>query len=120
MDVERHEAKPYHPAFEKIKKLVWEFCNKHGQDCNFGDKLPMLLKDSGFKSIKQIWEPLNTMETDIKLLQKFLIQEVVLYRAFMPESLTDTEFEDIRQFVDELPASKIFVNYGVTMVFAQK
>lgn len=118
LDLEHYECRPKNEAFELIKDLVRQFCNVHGKDCNIGSKLVGMLKDAGFKSIGQEFEPLNTDQVDMTMLQKFIRQEVTAYQAALQNILSDTEFDKIMAFIDNLPKSNTFLNYGVTLVSA--
>lgn len=120
LDLEHYTCDPPHKAFDMIKQLVRRFCDEHGKDSNIGSKLVGILQKAGFKSVKREIEALNTDEIDISLLQKFIIQEVIAYRSILQNSLTDNEFDEIKSFIDDLPKSGTFLNYGVTLVSAVK
>jgi len=120
LDLEHYVCNPPHEAFELIKRLVKRFCDEHGRDSNVGSKLITILKKAGFRSIEQKIEPLNTETVDIAMLQKFIIQEVIVYRAALENAVTDEEFEKIKTFIDELPNSGTSLNYGVTLVSSIK
>jgi ubiquinone/menaquinone biosynthesis C-methylase UbiE len=120
LDLESYTCRPQHEAFDLIKGLVKKFCDVHGRDSNIGSRLVELLKTAGFKSVKQEIEPLNTDTIDIPLLQRFIMQEVIAYQAALQNILTEEEFNKIKRFVDELPTSGVFLNYGVTLVSAVK
>ncbi len=120
LDLEHYVCNPPNEAFELIKGLVRKFCDAHGKDSNIGSRLTGMLKSAGFKSIKRELEPLNTKTVEISLLQKFIWQEVLVYQAALQNILTDEEFDKIKTFIDELPTSGTFLNYGVTLVAATK
>lgn len=120
LDLEHYQCKPENEAFELIKDLVRKFCDAHGKDCNIGSKLVGLLRKAGFTSIEQETEPLNTETVDIAILQKFIRQEVIGYNAALQNILTNAEQDKIMSFIDNLPSSGTFLNYGVTLVSAAK
>ncbi len=118
LDLENYRCDPPHEAFDLIRGLVKTYCDENGKDANVGGKLVDMLKKAGFGSIVREIEPLNTDTTDISLLQRFIKQEVIAYRTFLPGALTDDQFAMIERFIDELPSSGTFLNYGVTLVSA--
>ncbi len=120
LDMEHYTCQPPHPAFDLIKRLIRQFCNTHGRNFNIGRQLISILKNAGFTSITQDIEPLNTDTVKMPLLQKFIMQEVDAYQAALQYPLSNDEMAMIANFIGDLPHSKTFLNYGVTMISALK
>ena len=120
LDMEHFHCDPPHEAFELIKRLLRQFFDAHGKDSNIGSKLRTILEGAGFHTINMETEELNTESVDIKILQKFMIQEVIVYRYILQNALTDEEFAMIKKFIEDLSLGDTFVNYGVTMASAIK
>lgn len=120
LDLEQLHCDPPHEAFELIRHLLKQYFDEHGKDSNIGSKLRGMLEGVGFHTINQEIEDLNTESVDIKILQKFMIQEVIVYRYVLSDALTDEEFAMIEKFIKDLSLGDTFVNYGVTMASAIK
>lgn len=118
LDLEQFLADPPHRAFEMIHALVRTYCDRHGGKGNTGSGLEALLTEAGFRHIERETEALDTDHVSLPLLQKFLLQEVVAYRDFLPDSLPPGQFDVIRAFIEDLPRGGTFVRYGVGLTAA--
>ena len=114
VDLSKFECEPLHPAFEKLARLVQDFCSVHSVDTNAGQKLGTLLTDLGCKNVEFESDPFASGNTEPQALAKFLRQEAMLYACLLEKPSDWPDLAEISAFIDdEVVPGRCKVSYGM-------
>ena len=120
LDWSEFSCEPKHPGFDKLTKLVKDFCSKISVETLGGQNVVPLLEKTGYQNIIVEHIPFSSSLIAIEDLALYLKQEILCYSRMSGRSSNDPETAEIIQFIDEEVASgRVQVSYGMILVKAE-
>lgn len=120
LDWSQFSCTPEHPAFEKLTRLVKDFCSKISIDSRGGQRIVPMLEKSGYQNIKVENIPFSKKTIPLDELALYLRQEVICYSLMSGKGANDPETGEIVRFIDEDFRSGGFeISYGMILVYAE-
>lgn len=121
LDWSQLNCEPPSESFDKLIKLVKEFCFKISVDSLGGQNVTPMLQKLGFKNILLENIPFSDQNVTLEDLALYLKQEVMCYSRMMGRSSHDSETEEILQFIDkDVISGKIKISYGMALISAER
>jgi len=120
LDWSQFSCVPQSDVFDKLTKLVKDFCSKVSVDSMGGQKVLSLLQKLEFQNIKVENLPFTTQTIPIEDLALYLKQEVQCYSRMSGRGVNDPETAEIVRFIDEdVRAGKFQISYGMILLSAE-
>lgn len=119
LDWSQFTCEPQHEMFDKMTKLVQDFCSKVSVDSRGGQNVLPLLQELEFQNIVVENIPFSTRTMPIGELALYLKQEVLCYSRMSGRPTHDPETSEIVKFIDEeVKTGKFQVSYGMILISA--
>jgi SAM-dependent methyltransferase len=119
LDWSQFNCEPQNAHFDKMTKLVKDFCSKISVDSMGGVKVLPLLEKLDYQNIVVENIPFSTRTIPIEDLALYLKQEMLCYSRMSGRSSNDPETTEIIRFIDEeLRTGKVKISYGMILVSA--
>lgn len=120
LDWSQFTCEPKHESFEKLTKLVKDFCSKTSSDSMGGQNVLPLLKKLGYQNISHELGPFTTARIPLEDLTLYLKQEVQCYARMIGQGTHDPDTTEILRFIDdEVRSGKFQVSYGMVLITAE-
>lgn len=111
---------PHHPTFDKLMKLVKDFCSKISVDSNGGQNVVPLFEKCGFQNIVAEHVPFSKKTIPIEDLALYIKQEILCYSMMIGRGANDSETTEIIRFIDtEVKSGNYEISYGMILVSAE-
>lgn len=119
LDWSKFTCEPQHESFDKLTKLVKDFCSKISVDSCGGQNVLPLLENLNYQNIMVENWPFSSEKTPPQELAQYLKQEVQCYSAMIGRGVNDSETSEIIRFIDEDVRSERFkISYAMILVSA--
>ena len=119
LDWSQVTCEPQHETFDKLKKLVKEFCTRISVDTMGGQKVYPLLEKLGFQNINVENAPFTAEKMPIEELALYIKQEVQCYSRMIGRPANDPETSEIVRFIEEdFRSGKFNISYGMILISA--
>jgi ubiquinone/menaquinone biosynthesis C-methylase UbiE len=121
LDWSQFSCEPQHASFDKMTKLVQEFCAKISVDSLGGQNVVPLLRQLHFQNITVENIPFSNQSIPLADFTLYLKQEVQCYSRMMGQSASlDPDTQEIIQFIDsEVSSGRYQVSYGMILISAE-
>lgn len=120
LDWSQFTCEPQNDTFDKLTKLVKEFCSKISVDSLGGQNVLPLLQKFEFQNIAVENVPFSTQTIPIDDLVLYLKQEVQCYSRMSGRALDDPETSEVVRFIDEeIRSGKFQISYGMILLSAE-
>lgn len=120
LDWSQITCEPQHPTFDKLVKLVKDFCSKISVESLGGQNVVPLLERSGFQNIIAEHVPFSKKTIPLDELALYIKQEIQCYSMMSGRAVIDPDTNEIIQFIDEdVRSGKYQVSYGMILVSAE-
>lgn len=112
-------CEPAHPTFDKLVRLVKDFCSKISVESLGGQNIVPLLEKCEFQNIIVEHVPFSSKTIALPDLSLYVKQEVQCYSRMSGRPANDPETNEIIRFIDEEVSSrKVEISYGMILVYA--
>ncbi|WP_408095545.1 methyltransferase domain-containing protein [Peredibacter sp. HCB2-198] len=120
LDWSQFTCEPQHETFDKLTKLVKDFCSKISVESRGGQNVLPLLQKLEFQNIIVENIPFSTQTIPIDELALYLKQEIQCYSIMSGRASNDPETSEIVQFINEdFRTGKYQISYGMILVSAE-
>ncbi len=120
LDWSKFSCEPHHTSFDKLTKLVRDFCAQVSIDSSGGQNAESLLQKLGFQNIVVEHLPFTAEKISQEDLVLYLKQEVQCYTRMIGRSMNDPETLEIQRFIEEdVRSGKYQISYGMVLVTAE-
>lgn len=120
LDWSQFKCEPQNENFDKLTKLVKDFCSKISVDTMGGQRVLPLLQKLDYQNIVVENIPFSTQTIPIEDLALYLKQEVQCYSRMSGRAVNDPETSEIIRFLDEeFRTGKCGISYGMILVSAE-
>lgn len=120
LDWSQFKCEPQHETFDKLTRLVKDFCSKISVDSMGGQKVLPLLQKLNYQNIVVEDVPFSTKSIPLEDLALYLKQEVQCYSRMSGRAVNDPETSEIVRFIDEdVRSGKFQISYGMILVSAE-
>ena len=120
LDWSQFECVPQHSSFDKMTKLVKDFCSKISIDTQGGQNVLPMLEANGYQNIKVERIPFTQQNVPIEELALYLKQEMQCYSRMSGRPVNDPDTHEIIKFIDEDFRSGSFkISYGMILLCAE-
>lgn len=120
LDWSQFNCEPSHPVFDKMTKLVKDFCSKVSVESLGVQKLLPMLEKLRFQEIKVECIPFSTERISREELAEYLKGEVICYSKMNSEVGAQSETGEIIQFIDDhFLAGKSEISYAMKLITAR-
>lgn len=120
LDWSKFTCEPQNEIFDKLTKLVKDFCSKISVDSMAGQNVLPMLKKLDYQNIKVENVPFSTQTIPLEELALYLKQEVLCYSIMSGKGIHDPETAEIVRFIDEdVRSGKFRVSYGMILLSAE-
>lgn len=117
LDWSKFTCIPENKTFDKLTKLVKDFCTKVSIDSLGGQNVVPLLQKLNYQNIAVEHLPFTTQNIPLEDLVQYLKQEVQCYSIMSGRRGNDPETIEILRFIDEdIRSSKFKIAYGMILV----
>jgi SAM-dependent methyltransferase len=119
LDWSQFTCEPQSDVFDKLTKLVKDFCSKVSVDSLGGQNVLPMLEKLEFQNIKVENVPFSTQTIPMEELALYLKQEVQCYSRMSGRAVNDPDTAEIVRFIDEdVKAGKFQISYGMILLSA--
>ncbi len=116
VDLSVFECTPENATFEKLKRLIGQFCEKNSIDTHAGQKLMPIFQELGFSDIIGVSDPFSTRTSSLDDMVRFMRQEALCYSQLTGRSENDVETAEILDFIEkQVGSGKFNVDYGMIL-----
>ena len=120
LDWSQITCEPFHPTFDKLVKLVKEFCSKISVESLGGQNIVPLLHKFEFQNIVSEHVPFSSQTIALEDLALYIKQEMLCYSMMSGRSSNDPDTNEIMRFIDqEIKSGKYQISYGMILVSAE-
>lgn len=120
LDYSQFRCTPESEGFDKLQKLVEDFCAKKSLDTLAGKRILPMLKEMGYANIQTEHIPFSTHNMPLKDLTLYLKQEMLCYSRMSGRALNDPETHTILNFLDqEVSSGRFQIDYGMILLSAE-
>ena len=120
LDYSQFRCEPPNDGFDKLTKLVKDFCAKVSVDSSGGQKVLPLFQELGYQNIVVEHLPFSTQTIRLEDLSLYLKHEVQCYSRMSGRGASDSETSEIVRFIDQdVRSGKFQVAYGMTLLSAE-
>ena len=120
LDWSQITCEPKHEIFDKLTKLVKDFCSKISVESLGGQNVLPLLQKVGFQNIVVENIPFSTKTIALEDLALYVKQEVLCYSRMSGRTANDPETLEIVRFIDEdVRSGKCQISYGMILLSAE-
>ena len=120
LDWSQFTCEPHHESFDKLTKLVKDFCSKISVESLGGQNVLPLLQKLEFQNIVVEHIPFTNKSISIDDLALYLKQEVLCYSRMSGSAAHDPETAEIIRFIDEdVRSGRYQISYGMILVSAE-
>ena len=120
LDWSQFTCEPRSEVFDKLTRLVKEFCSKISIDSSGGQKVLPLLQKLEYQNIVVENVPFSNRNIPIEELTLYLKQEVLCYSRMSGRAVNDLETSEIIRFLDEeVKSGKFQISYGMILLSAE-
>jgi ubiquinone/menaquinone biosynthesis C-methylase UbiE len=120
LDWSQFSCSPRNENFDKLTRLVKEFCSKISVESSGGQNVLPLLQKFEFQNIVVEHIPFSSRNIPIQDLALYLKQEVQCYSRMSGRPVNDEETIEIVRFIDEdVRAGRFEISYGMILVSAE-
>ena len=119
LDWSQFSCVPQNENFDKLTKLVKEFCTKISVDSSGGQNVLQLLQKLNYQNIVVEHLPFTKKNIPLEELVQYLNQEVQCYSRMIGRSVNDLDTAEVIRFIDEdIRSEKFEISYGMILVSA--
>ncbi len=120
LDWSQLTCEPQSETFDKLTKLVKDFCSKISVDSMGGQKVLPMLQKLDYQNIVVENVPFSTQTIPIEEMALYLKQEVLCYSRMSGRAVNDPETAEITRFIDEdFRSGKVQISYGMILLSAE-
>jgi ubiquinone/menaquinone biosynthesis C-methylase UbiE len=120
LDWSKLSCEPQHPTFDKLAKLVKDFCSKISVESLGGQNVVPLLQKFEFQNINEEHVPFSTKTIALEDLATYIKQEVQCYSIMSGRAMNDPDTSEIVRFIDEeVRSGKFQISYGMILISAE-
>ncbi len=120
LDWSHFTCEPQNVYFDKLTKLVKDFCSKISVDSMGGQLVLPMLQKLNYQNIVVEHVPFSNRTIPIPELALYLKQEVLCYSRMSGKLINDPETAEIIRFIDdEFITGKFQISYGMILVSAE-
>ncbi len=120
LDWSQFHCEPQNENFDKLTKLVKDFCAKISVNSMGGQKVLPILEKLGYQNIVVERIPFSTETIAIDDLALYLKQEVQCYSMMSGKGFDDPETTEIIRFIDEdFRSGKFKISYGMILISSE-
>ena len=120
LDYSQFKCEPPSEVFDKLTKLVKDFCAKVSVDSSGGQNVLPILQELGYQNIIVENLPFSRSTIPIEDLSLYLKQEVQCYSRMSGRATNDLETSEIVRFIDEdVRSGKFQISYGMILISAE-
>jgi SAM-dependent methyltransferase len=120
LDWSQFSCEPRNPIFDKLTKLVKDFCTKISCDSMAGQNVVPLLQKLCYQNIIVENLAFSNQNIPIEELALYLKQEVQCYSRMLGKDRNDPETSEIIRFIDEdVRFGKFQIFYGMILISAE-
>ena len=119
LDWSQFTCEPQSDVFDKLTKLVKDFCSKISVHSMGGQNVLPMLQKLDYQNIVVENLPFSTQTIPIEDLALYLKQEVICYSRMSGRAVHDLDTAEIVRFIDEdVRAGKFQISYGMILLSA--
>lgn len=120
LDWSQFKCEPWNENFDRLTKLVQDFCSKISIDSMGGQKIVPMLEKLEFQNIVFEHVPFSTKTIAVEDLALYLKQEVQCYSRMSGRDVNDPETLEIIRFIDkDFRSGNYDISYGMILVSAE-
>lgn len=120
LDWSQIKSEPSHPTFEKMIKLIKDFCSKVSVGSRGGQNVVPLLTEAGFEKITVEHVPFSSAKIPAEDFARYLKQEIQCYSIMSGRAADDAETGEIVRFIEkEILSEKYVISYGMILVSSE-
>jgi ubiquinone/menaquinone biosynthesis C-methylase UbiE len=120
LDWSQFSCEPQHSTFDKLTKLVKDFCSQISLDTLGGQNVVPWLRQMDYQDIVVENLPFTNQNVSHEDLTLYLKQEVQCYARMMGRAINDSETAEIIDFIEtDVKSGKVQVSYGMALVSAR-
>ncbi|MGE3609542.1 MAG: methyltransferase domain-containing protein [Bacteriovoracaceae bacterium] len=117
LDWSQFRCEPQNENFDKLTRLVQDFCSKISIDSKGGQNVLSLLQKLEFKNIGTENIPFSNRSIPLDEFALYLKQEVQCYSRMSGRPLNDPETHEIIRFIEEdFKSGKFQIEYGMILL----
>lgn len=120
LDYSEFRCEPRHEAFDKLTKLVKDFCSKVSVHSMSEQKVLTILQNLDYQNIVVQKIPFSNSSIPLEDLALYLKQEVQCYSRMSGKAANDLDILEIVRFIDEdFRSGRFQISYGMVLLSAE-